>query len=158
MYKWIVLLALLSSCNARWHEIKFYQKGGKFECEPRIISRIDTLITENGDTVFNTVYKTVYEPKIEYRDKWKVRFDNRRFKDSLNAVKGMYKDSLKYAFKSQKSADKKEIKINRHKERTNRTTTRKENKNRWWYWLIIGMSIGVITYKAFGFLIKRVRV
>lgn len=151
----VYLLVLLSGCSVKHYEKKFYQKGGKFECEPRIISRVDTLITASGDTIFNTVYKTVYEPKIEYRTKWQVRFDNKRFKDSLDFIKLMYKDSLKYTFKSQKSADKKEIKKSKYTEHTNRVKTRKENKNDWWYWLILGMPLGVLIYKGLGILLKR---
>lgn len=152
----IYLLILLSGCSAKHHEKAFFRKGGKFECEPRIISRVDTLITASGDTILSTVYRTVYEPKIEYRTKWQIRFDNRRFNDSLDFVKSMYRDSLKSALKSQKSSDKKDVKLGKFKETTSRTQIRKENKNKWWYWLIIGMPIGIIIYKLLGFLIKKI--
>lgn len=154
----VYLLILLSGCSVKYHEKAFFKKGGKFECKPRIISRVDTLITESGDTVFNTVYETVYEPKVEYRTKWQVRFDNKRFNDSLDFVKSMYRDSLKSALKSQKSSDKKDVRLGKFKEKTNRTQIRKENKNKWWYWLIIGMPIGVLLYKIIRALIKRIRI
>jgi hypothetical protein len=144
MYKWIGIFLVLCSCNAKWHEKQFYQKGGKFECEPRIISRVDTLVTKEGDTIFNTIYNTVYEPKIEYKTKWQVRFDNKRFKDSLSSVKKMYSDSLKYAFKSKKSEDKKVAKISKHDNKTKRTEIRKLSRSWWFIWLVIGLFIGVI--------------
>ncbi len=153
MYKWIFSLLILSSCNAKWHEKKFYQKGGKFECEPRIISRIDTLVTKEGDTIFNTVYKTIYEPKVEYKTKWQYRFDNKRFKDSLDHVKKMYSDSLKYAFKSKKSQDKKDVKLSKHENKTKRTEIRKESKSWWIFWITSGLVLGFIINIAF----KRIK-
>jgi hypothetical protein len=149
MYKCIWILLVLCSCNAKWHEKKFYQKGGKFECEPKIISRIDTLITKEGDTVFNTVYKTIYEPKVEYKTKWQYRFDNKRFKDSLDHLKRTYSDSLKYAFKSKKSEDKKVANISKHENKTKRTEIRKESKTWWVFWIITGSVLTLVANQIF---------
>lgn len=144
------LVLLLIGCkSAEYHKDKFFKKGGMFECIPTIIQKTDTLVLENGDTVFNTRYETVYQPKIEYKTKWQIRFDNKRFKDSLNAVKGMYKDSLKYALKSKNSFNKKEVKI--HK-----SDNKKEiKKSRNIYLFILIYLLGLVTIPIIKLVIKK---
>lgn len=91
---------------------------------------LDTLIIVKGDSV---VYKQVlkyrdslvYQVNTEYIPKWRVRFDNKRFADSLAIIRAMYKDSLKYALKTQKIIVKHEDK--KDKQETKRTQS--ENKN-----------------------------
>lgn len=91
---------------------------------------LDTLIIVKGDSV---VYKQVlkyrdslvYQVNTEYIPKWRVRFDNKRFADSLATIRAMYADSLKYALKTQKVIVKQEDK--KDKQQTKRTQS--ENKN-----------------------------
>ena len=66
------------------------------------------------DSIPYAVYETKYIPK------WQVRFDNRRFEDSLRHIRAIYKDSLKHAVKTQKI----EVK-----------TKKIENKVPFWYWV-----------------------
>lgn len=153
MLKWLWMFLVLCSCNVKWHEKQFYKKGGKFECEPRIISKIDTLITKEGDTIFTTIYNTIYEPKIEYQTKWQVKFDNKRFKDSLDFVKKIYSDSLKHALKSKKSENKKEAKISKHDNKTKRTEIRRESRSWWFIWLTCGFVLCLVV----NLLFKRIK-
>lgn len=67
----------------------------------------------------------IIQTKTEYIPKWRYRFDSRRFADSLATIRAMYKDSLKYALKTQKVIVKHEDK--KDKQETKRTQS--ENKN-----------------------------
>lgn len=44
----------------------------------------------------------IIQTKTEYIPKWRYRFDNKRFADSLATMRAMYKDSMRYALKTQK--------------------------------------------------------
>lgn len=150
MHKILFITIVLSSCTAKWYEKGFYRKGGEFKCDPEVVLKKDTLITDSGDTVISEKYVTVYVPRTEYKTKWKTRFDNKRFGDSLDFVRKTYRDSLKYAFKSQKATDKKQVRIFKQKEKTHRS------ENKWWYWLLLGMPLGVMVYKGLRILLKRI--
>lgn len=140
--KHIALILILCSCSPQFHLEKFYNKGGKIENVPKVVTLTDTILINGKDSIISrNIVVDCPEPIIETR--WKVRFYNRRFKDSLNSVRIQYKDSLRYALRSYKNELKTEVKTVKSNDKTKRTTTRQENKRSWWlFWL--GLAVGVI--------------
>ena len=116
---------------------------------------LDTLIIVKGDSViYKQVLKyrdsLVYQVNTEYMPKWRVRFDNKRFADSLAAIRAMYADSLKYALKTQKVIVKHEGK--KDKQETKRTQS--ENKNGFAdsvKWLVILVFLLIIAFLLFKY-------
>ena len=158
MVKYIVIILLLCSCSATHHLNKFYKKGGKIERVPKLVTITDTLTVNGKDSiVFKTVKIECPEPIIKTR--WKVRFDNRRFKDSLNSVRTQYKDSLRYALRNAKNTLKNEYKVVKSNDKTKRVETRQENKRSlWWLFFILGavtmllINFGIKYLKSYLFI------
>ena len=137
------MVGIMSSCSPTFHLDKFYKKGGEIEQVEKTVTIHDTIKGKDGkdSIIYRTVNIDCPEPIIETR--WKVRFDNRRFKDSLNSVRTQYKDSLEYALRTYKNELKTEVKTVKSNDKTKRTVTRQENKRSWWlFWL--GLAVGVI--------------
>lgn len=137
------MVGIMSSCSPTFHLEKFYKKGGKIEQVEKTVTIHDTIKGKDGkdSIIFRTVNVECPEPIIKTR--WKTRFDNKRFKDSLNSVRTQYKDSLRYALRTHKNELKTEVKTVKSNDKTERTTTRQENKRSWWlFWL--GLAVGVI--------------
>ena len=130
------IFLMLGSCSKHYHERKFYQKGGVFNCVPEIIQRTDTIMGSDGKDSLIYCYDTIYKPQIEYVPKWKVRFDNKRFDDSLDHIASMYQDSLTNARKSQK--------IDNHGKKIESKQTTGNKLKRLFTWLIVGVIIGFI--------------
>jgi len=153
MVKYIVIILLLCSCSATHHLNKFYKKGGKIERVPKLVTITDTLTVNGKDSiVFKTVKIECPEPIIKTR--WKVRFDNRRFKDSLNSVRTQYKDSLRYALRNAKNTLKNEYKVVKSNDKTKRVETRQENKRSLWWMFFI---LGAVTMLLINFGIKYLK-
>lgn len=114
---------------------------------------LDTLIIVKGDSIiYKQVLKyrdsLVYQVNTEYVPKWRVRFDNKRFADSLAAIRAMYDDSLRYALKTKKVIVKHEGK--KDKQETKRTQS--ENKNGFSdsvKWLAVFLIIGFVWWTAY---------
>lgn len=135
----------LGSCSRQYHFERFIVKGGKIEpkIEWKTVTKTDTIKGKDGrDSLiycFDSIPYAVYETK--YVPKWQVRFDNKRFEDSLKHIRLMYRDSLKNAVKSQKIESKTEIK------------SKKIEKELPWYWKLALIFIGSsVVY----FLLKRI--
>ena len=145
--KYIALILILCSCSQTFHLDKFYKKGGQVK-NTEIIMHETITINGKDSIIYRKVNIECPQPTIHTR--WKTRFDNKRFKDSLKVVRIQYKDSLRYALKTYKNVLKSEIKNTRSTEKTKRTVTRQENKRSWWlFW--VGLIVGIIA----SFLIKR---
>ena len=131
---------MLSSCSMNHHLTKAVKKGYKVETVTKEVRLTDTLIVNGKDSIIERLVKVdCPEPVIE--TKWRVRFDNKRFKDSLQTVKQMYSYSLKASIRTAR-IDKA---INKQDEKTARTVVRQENKRSlWWLWLLIGFAINFI--------------
>lgn len=90
----------------------------------------------------------VIQTITEYIPKWRVRFDNKRFADSLATMRAMYKDSLRNALKTQKVIIKHEGK--KDKQETKRTQS--ENKNGFSdsvKWLVVFLIIAFVWWIAY---------
>jgi len=137
----IVLLFMISSCHdAKFHLDKFYKKGGVITCDTIYVKKTDTLTIKGVDGKDSLIYITTTVPcncpEATVKTRWSVRFDNKRFKDSLKIVSGMYSDSLKAAIKNNKIDSKEE-------EKTNRTKIKEENRNYPW-WMVFLSVMGTI--------------
>jgi len=119
----LISVHLLFSCSAEHHLNKAIKKG--YRCDEIAdtikITSVDSIPYIVNDSIFwekiiiqkDTIvrYKTSYVPKTRFE----IRFDNKRFNDSLKAVKSMYSDSLKAAIKINKQDNKTVIKTNKKK-------------------------------------------
>jgi hypothetical protein len=131
----ISIFLISGSCSKQYHFEKFIDKGGKIEpkIEWKTETKTDTIKGVDGkdSIVFLTdsIPFAVYD--IKYIPKWRVRFDNKRFNDSLNYLKRIYSMELNNALKSDKIEAKKEIKI-----------TKAENRFPWvWIMFAVGMIL-----------------
>lgn len=118
----ITLIAFLTSCHdAKYHLDKFYSKGGKITCDTIYVEKIDTLVVKGKDGKDSLVYITTQVPcncpQATVETRWKTRFDNKRFADSMKYMARMYDDSLKAATKQNKQNNKAETKQIKYKER-----------------------------------------
>lgn len=139
----VILLAivLLSSChNAKYHLDRFYDKGGVITCDTTYVSTTDTVYVKGVDGKDSLVYIVKNTPTIcpeaTIETRWMVRFDNKRFKDSLKIMSSMYSDSLKTVVKNNKIDSKQEGK-------TIRTQIKEENRNYPW-WIVFLSVMGAI--------------
>lgn len=147
MKKTIILSTILlisASCSKNYHFERFIKKGGKIEpqIEWKTETKTDTIKGVDGkDSIiyrYDSIPYAVYD--IQYVPKWRVRFDNKRFEDSLNYLKRIYSMELDNSLKRDKIEAKKEIK-----------TTRVKNRFPW-----VGLLFGVgIVLIGFGILKRR---
>jgi len=152
----VFLCAFLAfGCSATRLHNKAVQKGyvHAVNVDTLRIPYLDTLIIVKGDSViYKQVLKyrdsLVYQVNTEYIPKWRVRFDNKRFADSLATMRAMYKDSLRNALKTQKVIVKHEGK--KDKQETKRTQS--ENKNGFadsMKWLVVFLIIAFVWWLSY---------
>lgn len=154
--KYILLILILCSCSATQHLNKFYKKGGKIEQVEKTVTIHDTIKGKDGkdSIIFRNVNVECPEPIIKTR--WKVRFNNKRFLDSLKVMRIQYKDSLRYALRTLRIELKNDYKTLKSNDKTKRTTTRQENKRSWWlFWL--GLAVGIIIMLIIKILIRYLK-
>ena len=151
--KYILLILILCSCSATQHLNKFYKKGGNIEQVEKTVTIHDTIKGKDGkdSIIFRNVNVECPEPIIKTR--WKVRFNNKRFLDSLKVMRIQYKDSLRFALRTLRIELKNDYKTVKSNDKTKRTTTRQENKRSWWlFWL--GLAVGIIIMLIIKILIR----
>lgn len=124
----ILTMLVFASCSPTHHLNKFYKKGGKIQCDTTTVTVEKIVKGKDGKDSLIYVPITEYVPQIEYKTKWQVRFDNRRFEDSMKYVRRMYKDSVRTVVKVEKVKGKTEVKVQRA-------------KSRWYLWLILGFVL-----------------
>jgi hypothetical protein len=155
MNKLIIILALLlSSCmSANKHLEKFYKKGGKIEPIERTITVTDTIKGKDGkDSIIEHLVTVNCPEPLAPITRWRMRFDIRRFNDSIKVMRTMYKDSLRYSVKQSKidtKRDIKELKLNNKKE----IKQQKIEKRRFGWWFLgiayLIFSLGIILWYVF---------
>ena len=114
--KYLFLILLLASCSVH-NLIRRAEKKG-YRCDTvtdtiRVV-KVDSFLVIKNDTTYwkkiitskDTIihYRTSYVPKTRYE----IRFEYKRFNDSLRVIRQMYKDSLRNALKSRENDLKKE--------------------------------------------------
>jgi len=144
----IVLLFMVSSCHdAKFHLEKFYKKGGVITCDTIYVKKTDTLTVKGVDGKDSLIYITTTVPcncpEATVETRWKIRFDNRRFTDSMKIISRMYSDSLKTAVRNNRIDSREEKTKNAQKEKTNRTKIKEENRNYPW-WMVFLSVMGTI--------------
>ena len=111
----------LTSCSVNYHLNKAIKKG--YRCDTVSdtirITKVDSFLVWKHDTTYwvkvvtskDTIiyYKTSYLPKTRYE----TRFEYKRFNDSLQSIRLMYKDSLRNALKTAKNEVKRERVVQR---------------------------------------------
>jgi hypothetical protein len=118
----LITIAQLMSCHdAKYHLGKFYKKGGVITCDTIYVSKTDTLVVKGKDGKDSLVYITKQVPcncpQATVETRWKTRFDNKRFKDSMKIMARMYDDSLAAVVKINKQDNKAETKQVKYKEK-----------------------------------------
>lgn len=155
----IVVISLTSAgCKSPEKHLKaFHKKGGKIECKGDTVYIEKVIKGKDGKDSIIYVPTKEYIPQIEYRTKWQVRFDNKRFKDSLNAINKANKLDFRalkerndYSLDSFNKVRQIEFK---HLE-TELKKAKHESKSsifwtwigkRWYLWCIISFFIGIYT-------------
>lgn len=160
IYLVIFLFSLVGCRTAQWHLDKAVDKGATFPENTVEITVHDTLRIDGKDSI---VVRNVVVPcpDIEVpKTRWEVRFDNKRFGDSLKYMRKMYNDSLDHEVKVLKLNNsllsdslKEARKIKKYEEKTERTTVRKENKRSWLFWL--GLVVGVVVTLGLVYVFNR---
>ena len=113
----LILAIIVTSCSANWHLNKAIKKGYKVPVYDTIqITKLDSFPIIIKDSIFwekfITTKDTVIQIQKEYIPKTRIiqRFDLKRFNDSLQHIRSVYSDSLKYALKSKKTTLKTDLK------------------------------------------------
>jgi hypothetical protein len=114
--RYLFLILLLTSCSVQ-NLIRRAEKKG-YRCDTitdtiRVV-KVDSFLVIKHDTTYwekiitskDTIirYETSYIPKTRYE----IRYDYKRFNDSLKVIRLMYKDSLRNALKTRENDLKKE--------------------------------------------------
>ena len=114
--RYLFLIILLSSCSVQ-NLIRRAEKKG-YRCDTitdtiRVV-KVDSFLVVKHDTTYwekiitskDTIirYRTSYIPKTRYE----IKFEYKRFNDSLKVIRLMYKDSLRSALKTAKNDLKRE--------------------------------------------------
>jgi hypothetical protein len=121
--KYLIILLLVCSCSVNYHLNKAIKKGYRCDTVSDTIrvTKVDSFLIWKHDTTYwekiitskDTIihYKTSYIPKTRYE----IRYDYKRFNDSLKVIRLMYKDSLRNALKTAKNDVKRERVVQRNK-------------------------------------------
>jgi hypothetical protein len=114
--RYLFLILLLTSCSVQNLITRAERKG--YRCDTitdtiRVV-KVDSFLVIKHDTTYwekiitskDTIihYRTSYIPKTRYE----IRYDYKRFNDSLKVIRLMYKDSLRNALKTAKNDLKRE--------------------------------------------------
>jgi hypothetical protein len=119
-------LHLLFSCGAERLHQKAVDKGYVHTIEIDTV-KVPYLVLKNIKGKDSLIYRDSLVPKLvtQYIPKWKVRFDNKRFSDSLKRIQQMYEDSLKARIKMHDDSLNAAIKINKQDNKTVIKTSKK---------------------------------
>lgn len=85
MRKILILSLILSACSYQFHEKKFYQKGGTFNCIADTITITDTIIDSVGNVVVVTRDSIITKPVINHVPRYVYKYRYLQSKDSTKA-------------------------------------------------------------------------
>lgn len=151
----LIIAHLVIGCSATRLHDKAIQKGYVHTIEIDTI-KVPYLVVKNIKGEDSLIYRDSIVPKIvtEYIPKWRVRFDNKRFKDSLASVRAMYQDSLRNALKAQKIALQKQ-KVEAKKETKKTRHENKKGANLFLLGLVTGVILTLIIRYAINQALKK---
>ena len=142
----IILFSCSDAKQAQSGYDKFIRNGGTFECEPTIVTIHDTIKGKDGKDSIVEVQVKVPCPKLETpKTRFEIRFDNKRFDDSLDFLKAKYNDSLRYALKSNKNNSKTQVKLSGDQTKQVQLHTKGIIKTTFpWEWLFGLIAIAIL--------------
>lgn len=151
----LIIAHLVIGCSAIKLHDKAIQKGYVHTIEIDTI-KVPYLVVKNIKGEDSLIYRDSIVPKIvtEYIPKWRVRFDNKRFKDSLAHIREMYDDSLRNALKAQKIALQKQ-KVEAKKETKKTKHENKKGANLFLLGLVTGVILTLIIRYAINQALKK---
>lgn len=114
--KYLIIFLLVCSCSVNYHLNKAIKKGYRCDTITDTIKviKVDSFLVKTTDTVywekFYSSKDTIIKLKVSYipKTRYEIRFDYKRFNDSLRTIRLMYKDSLRNALKTAKNDVKRE--------------------------------------------------
>lgn len=136
----LIIAHLVIGCSATRLHDKAIQKGYVHTIDIDTI-KVPYLVVKNIKGEDSLIYRDSIVPKIvtEYVPKWRIRFDNKRFKDSLAHIREMYDDSLRNALKAQK------IELQKQKVEAKKETKKTKHENKKGANLfLLGLVTGII--------------
>ena len=117
----LIVAHLVIGCSAiRLHE-KAVKKGyiHTVDVDTIKVAYVDTFYEEGKPyPIINYRDSLIIKTNTEYIPRWRTRFDNKRFADSLAHIRSMYEDSLRNARKTQKIIVKQETKQVKHENKS----------------------------------------
>jgi hypothetical protein len=153
----LIIAHLVIGCSATRLHDKAIEKGYVHTIDIDTL-KVPYLVVKNikGKDSLIIQYKDslIIKTNTEYIPKWRVRFDNKRFKDSLESIRAMYDDSLRNARKTQK------IELQKQKVEAKKETkkTKHENKKRpnlFLFGLVTGIILTIIIRYAANQALKK---
>jgi hypothetical protein len=151
----LIIAHLVLGCSATKLHDKAIQKGYVHTIDIDTI-KVPYLVVKNIQGKDSLIYRDSIVPKIvtEYIPRWRTRFDNQRFKDSLAHIRKMYQDSLRNALKAQKIALQKQ-KVEAKKETKKTRHENKKGANLFLLGLVIGIILTLIIRYAANQALKK---
>ena len=158
----LILLLILTSCSVNYHLNKAIKKGYRME------ESVDTIRITSIDSFPVIVYDSiVWEKVITKKDtiiryiapklpktRFQIRFDKKRFSDSLNTIRKMYSDSLDAAVKMHKQETKQNVQFIKQKTRQIRHENKK-GANLFLLGLVTGIILTLIIKYAINQALKK---
>lgn len=153
----LIMAHLVIGCSATKLHDKAIQKGYVHTIDVDTL-KVPYLVIKNikGKDSLTIQYKDslIIKTNTEYIPKWRVRFDNKRFKDSLESIRAMYDDSLRNALKAQKIALQKQ-KVEAKKETKKTRHENKKSANLFLFGLVTGIILTLIIRYAVNQALKK---
>ena len=143
----LILSLILTGCSVNYHLSKAIKKGY------RVVESADTIRITSIDSFPVIVHDSiVWEKVITQKDtiirysvpqvpktRFQIRFDKKRFSDSLNTIRKMYSDSLDAAVKMHKQETKQNVKFIKQETRQVKHENKKGSNL-----FLLGLATGII--------------
>jgi hypothetical protein len=151
----IIIVHLILGCSAIKLHDRAIQKGYVHTIDIDTI-KVPYLVVKSIEGKDSLIYRDSLVPKVvaEYIPRWRTRFDNKRFKDSLAHIREMYEDSLRNALKTQKIALQSE-KVEAKKETKKTRHENKKGANLFLLGLVTGIILTIIIRYAANQALKK---
>ena len=158
----LILLLILTSCSVNYHLNKAIKKGYRMEesADTIRITSIDSFPVIVHDSIVwekvlvqkDTIIRYI-APKLP-KTRFQIRFDKKRFSDSLNTIRKMYSDSLDAAVKMHKQETKQNVQFIKQKTRQIRHENKK-GANLFLLGLVTGIILTLIVRYAINQALKK---
>jgi hypothetical protein len=154
MYRFLILLLILSSCSASWHLNKAKKKGAEFGTE--VIYKYNTKTDTILDTLTNTVeirttlidsfpyeVKTIKYVPLSRQERKRLKDSSKHVENTLRLEIRRSKDSLRFLSSKYRFDYKEAVRV-----------AKIENRNsNWFIWIIVGFVLNIFCM----FAVKRIK-